>query len=60
MDQDRNHKINPCTHGQLIYDKGGKTNGAGKTGKLHVKKMELDHSLIPYTKISPKCETKHY
>ena len=25
------------------------TNGAGKTGQPHVKKMKLDHSLTPYT-----------
>ena len=40
-------EINPCTYGYLIFDKGGKningvktassTNGAWKTGQLHVK-----------------------
>ena len=40
-------KINPCTYGYLIFDKGGKTiqgaktassiNGAWKTGQLHIK-----------------------
>ena len=38
-------KINLCTYGYLIVDKGGKNeakmafsiNGAGKTGQLHVK-----------------------
>ena len=37
---------------------GGKTvssiNGAGKTGQVHVKKMKLEHSLVPFTKISSK------
>ena len=30
------------------------TNSSGKTGKLHVKKKKLDHSLKPYTKVSSK------
>ena len=29
-------------------------NDAGKTGQIHVKNRKLDHSLIPYTKISSK------
>ena len=49
MEQDRKEspEVNPCTYGQLIYDKRGKniqwrkdnplTSGAGKTGQLHVK-----------------------
>ena len=54
--------INPCTYGYLIFDKGdkniqwgkGKTSsisGARKTGELHIKKMKLEHFLMPYTKI---------
>ena len=46
MEQDRKPRINPCTYGYLIFDRGGKNiqwdktvsskNGAGKTGQLHV------------------------
>ena len=28
--------------------------GAGKTGQLHVKRIKLQHSLTPYSKISSK------
>ena len=44
-------EINPCTYRYLIFDKGGKhiqwaktassINGAGKTGQLHVKSLQM-------------------
>ena len=58
-------EIYPYTYGHLIYDKGGRNtvekrqsftvtsiSGAGKTGPLYCKRMKLEHSLTPYTKIS--------
>ena len=41
------------------YGTGTKTvfskSGTGKNGKLHVKGMTCEHSLISYTKINSKC-----
>ena len=47
MEQEEIREINPCTYGQLICDKEGKstqwrkddlfTSGSGKSGQLHVK-----------------------
>ena len=60
MEQNRESRNKPTHYGQLNHDKGGKNTQwsinkcCWENGTATCKRMKLEHSLTPYTKINSK------